>query len=46
MMEDDIMAQYKSGDKDNETAKTEEVPASTEKPNAANGTENTTMQVL
>ena len=43
MMEDDIMAQYKNG---SETANTEEVPASTEKPHAANANENTTMQVF
>ena len=50
MMEDDIIAQYKSGgtgdNKGNETAKPEEVPASTGKPSAAaNATENSTMQV-
>ena len=43
MMEDDIMAQYKNG---SETAKTEDVPASTEKPHVANANENTTMQVF
>ena len=43
MMEDDIMAQYKAGGGDNEATITEEVPASTGKPNPVT-TENTTMQ--